>query len=223
MGAWSTYRLSDFLLFSPQTYYRLFELYNQNIRPAQIVSFLLGLVILWLLYRGDRHGRWIAAILAAYWLWIAVAFHWLWYKSINWAAAYFAGLFVIEALLLIWAGIIRDRLRFDAVQPLFRRAGTAIFLFALLLQPLIGPLAGRAWTQVQVFGVAPDPTAVGTLGILLVPDHRIHWGLMIMPLLWCIISGATLWAMESPDALLLPVTGGLVLVLAVWKRLCRHR
>ena len=30
MSEWWTYRLSNFLLFSPRTYYRLFELYNSD-------------------------------------------------------------------------------------------------------------------------------------------------------------------------------------------------
>ena len=38
MSEWWTYTLSDFLLFSPRTYYRLFELYNDEIWPAQIAG-----------------------------------------------------------------------------------------------------------------------------------------------------------------------------------------
>ena len=38
MSEWWTYSLSDFLLFSPRTYYRLFELYNVAIWPLQLVS-----------------------------------------------------------------------------------------------------------------------------------------------------------------------------------------
>ena len=46
MSEWWTYRLSNFLLFSPRTYDRLFELYNAAIWPAQAAAFLVGLVIL---------------------------------------------------------------------------------------------------------------------------------------------------------------------------------
>ena len=35
MPEWWTYSLSDFLMFSPRTYYRLFELHNAAIWPAQ--------------------------------------------------------------------------------------------------------------------------------------------------------------------------------------------
>ena len=80
-----------------------------------------------------------------------------------------------------------------------------LFVFALVVQPLIGPLVGRDWKQAEIFGVAPDPTVLATLGILLTMDKRSPWALMVIPLLWCALSGATLWAMGSPDAWVMPV------------------
>ena len=52
MSEWWTYSLSDFLLFSPRTYYRLFELYNLAVWPAQIFTLALGIAIVVLLRRG---------------------------------------------------------------------------------------------------------------------------------------------------------------------------
>ncbi|MEM9591450.1 MAG: DUF6064 family protein, partial [Pseudomonadota bacterium] len=77
---------------------------------------------------------------------------------------------------------------------------------------------GRAWSGVELFGLAPDPTVVGTLGVLLAAD-RIRWELLVIPVLWCAISGATLWIMESPEALLMPLAGLLILLLGVSKSL----
>jgi hypothetical protein len=217
MSEWLTYSLSDLLLFSPRTYYRLFELYNLTLWPAQLAALALGVAILVLVRRGGvREGRAVAAILTACWLWVA----WAWfverYATINWAATYFAAGFAIEALLLVWTGTVRGRLRFRAGPDAIGRLGVGIFLFALVVQPLIGPLVGRAWTQAEVFGMAPDPTAVATLGILLTAAGG-ALGLMIIPLLWCAIGGATLWTMASLDAPLLPAAAALVLILSAWK------
>ncbi len=73
MSEWWTYRLTSFLLFSPRTYYRLLELYNLAIWPAQLAGMAIGLAIVALLIgkRGHRE-RIIAGLLAACWLWIAL-------------------------------------------------------------------------------------------------------------------------------------------------------
>jgi Family of unknown function (DUF6064) len=230
MSEWWTYSLSDFLLFSPRTYYRLFELYNAAIWPLQLVGFALGAAILGLLLRDVAwRGRAIATALAVCWLWVAWAYFLKRYETINWAASYFAVGFAVEALLLIWSGIVRDRLRFPPAPSLTlprlrgregrgSLAGLCILLFALLVHPVVGPLVGRPWPQVELFGVAPDPTVVATLGVL-AAAHRPHWELLVIPLVWCAISGATLWTMQSPDALVMPVVAALALVLAVWKTL----
>ena len=214
MSEWWTYHLSDFLLFSSSTYYRLFEFYNAAIWPAQVVAVGMGLSVLALLRRreGAARGRLVAAILAACWLWIAIAFHASRYATINWAAVYFAWAFGLEAVLLVWVGVIRGGLRLE------RQAGTWIFFFALLVAPFIGPLLGRSWRQVEVFGIAPDPTAVATLGVLLAGRFRLRWLLMIIPLLWCAITGATLLAMKAPDFWIAPLASVVALLLAAWQR-----
>jgi Family of unknown function (DUF6064) len=222
MSEWWTYSLADFLLFSPRTYYRLFELYNLAIWPAQVLALALGVVILALLLRLPAwHGRAIAAILAACWLWVAWAYLVARYDTINWAARYFATGFALQALLLLWSGVVRNRMTMRPRLSVGRRVGLGVFLFALVAQPLIGPLLiGRPWTQAEIFGIAPDPTAVATLGLIVAADRPL-WHLYAVPLLWCAISGATLWTMGSPDALVLPAAAVLAMGLTAWKTLSR--
>jgi Family of unknown function (DUF6064) len=219
MSEWWTYSLSDFLMFSPRTYYRLFELYNAAIWPLQIVGLALGAAILGLLLREVVwRGRAVAAALAVCWLWVAWAYLLERYDTINWAGTYFAVGFAIEALLLAWTGIARDRLRFRPSSDLLGRVGLCIVLFALFIYPLIGPLTGRPWLQVELFSVAPDPTVIATLGVL-VAARRPHWELLVIPIVWCAITGATLWTMQSPDALIAPAVAAVAFVLAGWKAL----
>lgn len=56
--------------------------------------------------------------------------------------------------------------------------------------------------QAEIFGIAPDPTALGTLGLLVLAEGapRTRRALLVAPLLWCLLSGATLLAMGSPEA-----------------------
>jgi Family of unknown function (DUF6064) len=216
MSEWWTYSLSDFLLFSPRTYYRLFELHNRAIWPAQLVALALGAAILGLLrVRAAWQGRVVAVLLAACWAFVAWAFLLERYSTINWAASYFAVAFLLEALLLLWRRGVQG-LSFRPRPDLVGCAGLSIFLFALVLQPLIGPLLGRPWTQVEVFGIAPDPTVIATMGLLLVASGRVAWEFLVIPLSWCAISGATLWAMGSSDAVVPALAASLVLLLAIW-------
>jgi hypothetical protein len=55
-----------------------------------------------------------------------------------------------------------------------------------------------------------------TLGVLLAAE-RTRWKLLVIPLLWCAISSATLWTMQSPDALVMPAVALLAAILAGWK------
>lgn len=214
MSEWWSYTLSDFLMFSPQTYYRLFELYNLAIWPWQLLAIALGLGVLGLWLRGGRwHGRAVAVILAACWLWVAWAYLLVRFDAVNWAARYFAAGFAVEAVLLIWSGLIRDGLRLQRRGWHAANAGgLALFAFALLAWPLVGLLAARPLIQAEIFGVAPDPTAVATLGILL-GAGRMRWELVTIPLVWCVISAATLWTMRSPDFFLPLAAVALVIIM----------
>lgn len=235
MTEWWTYHLSDFLLFSPATYRRLFELYNAVLWPAQPVVVAAGLVLFFgLLRRRPWAPRAAAAALGLAWLWTAWAFHLQRYATINWAATWFAGAFALQGFWLFAASLAAtppvdadgnagadDGGRHAAP----RRVGAALLLCSLVGAPLLTRALDLSWRSVEVFGLTPDATALGTLGCLLLLQGRQagaprgvprwRWLAWPIPLLWCCISGATLWTMHRPDALVLPVAAALALV-AAW-------
>jgi Family of unknown function (DUF6064) len=198
MSEWWTYGLSDFLLFSPRTYYRLIERYNLAFWPAHALTIGLGLGILGMLRRPTQaQSRAIAAVLAALWAWVGWAFVWRRYAGINWAATYFVWLFAVEAVLL-GIGAARGWLRLRPARDAAGRIGIALLVISVTAYPVFAALAGRGWPQAEVFGLVPDPTVIGTLGILLLaePPRRV---LLVAPMLLAAIGGATLWAMGSPE------------------------
>lgn len=212
MRDWLSYRLSDLLLFSPRTYYRMFELYYDAIWPAQLVALAAVVTIAALLWRDDEwRGVAIAALLTVGWIWVAVMFHLRSYASINWAARYFAGLFVAQTVLLVWYGVVRRGLTFQRLGLRRRWLLPALFIAATLLPPLAGRAADRTWSQVELFALTPDATVVATITLLLI-SSRPPRVLMLAPLAWCVIGGATLWALESREAWLLIVVGAVVFV-----------
>lgn len=212
MSEWWSYSLRDLLLFSPRTYTRLFELHNQEWWPLPLATLALGVALLVLAWHGsERAGRWVLALLAACWLWVAWAWHLERYAPINWAAEYFAWAWITQAALL---GTAACRGRFDALSRGQHRFGFALAVCALVLYPLLAPTLGRGWAQTEVFGMAPDPTALLSLGLLLaLPLRRVGW-LLVIPLVWCVTSGMTLWAMASPAFWVAPLA--LVLAIIAW-------
>lgn len=209
MSEWWTYRPSDFLLFAPRTYFRLAESYNLELWPAQVVALAAVLLLVALAWRGSaRAGRFVALGLAAAWAFVAWRFHWTHYATINWAAVHFAVAFAAQAVLLIGAAFL-DGLRYDRRPPAARRyAGLALVVVALALQPLAALMLGRPAAQLEAAGLFPDPTALLTLGLLLIAG-RAHWTLFPIPLLWCLVSATTLWTMKAADAPL-PFLGALL-------------
>ena len=222
MDEWLSYRLSDFLMFSPSTYFRQFELYNADVWPAHILTLALGAACFWLSRQPiAAPARLLPAILAACWLWVAWGYLFTRYATINWAASYLAGAFVLQAALLFLVGTVGKKIEFGepnaplARRPLrrVRQAGMAIFAFAMIVQPLIGIFAGRPWLEAELFGMAPNPTVAATLGLLLAAG-RTRWELFIIPALWCALDGATRLAMEAPDFWVMPMVAILVITLA---------
>lgn len=198
MSQWLTYRPEDFLLFSPRVYWRMFELHNAALWPLHVVTLAAGLVIMLLaLQRPRRYSLWVGLLLAALWACVGWSFLWSRYAAINWAIAYLVPGFALQALLL--AIIAAGGFAFDR-KDITTRLGLLLAGIGLVVYPILPPFFGRPWTAAEVFGIAPDPTAVATLGILLAAKGRLVPLLFPIPLLWLVLSGLTLRTMGDAQA-----------------------
>jgi hypothetical protein len=221
MSEWWTYRLEDFLLFSPRVYWRMFELHNANFWPLHLLALAAGLTIVLLaLRRPRRHGLWVALILAALFAFVGWSFLWSRYAAINWAIAYVAPAFGLQALLLAIGYAARGGLAFDR-QDMAGRLGLLIMAAGLVVYPLLPPLFGRPWASAEVFGIAPDPTAIAALGVLLAASGGLTPLLFPIPLLWLLLSGLTLHAMGDPQAWLPLLAVGTSVVALALRRMAR--
>ena len=196
MPEWSSYTLSDFLMYAPRTYWRMVELYNHNFWPLQLPLLAAGLAAL-LLAQSSVVRAWRISLLglAAAWAWVGWAFLWERYASINWAAQYVAIAFAVQAVLL--AGMaLRPGQPVSGPGTAARGLG-ALLGAAGLLYPLLGLAMGRPWVQAEVLGMTPEPTALFTLGLLLIggqPSTRTGRALVFyIPLLCLLLGAATAW------------------------------
>jgi hypothetical protein len=195
MSEWWTYRLSDFLMFSPATYGRLVEGYNREVWPLHLLTIAAGAMLLWwAAARRPGAVRLAAAVLAPVWLWIGWTFHWQRYAPINWAAEYFAMAFALQAMLLFVVAVIAKGADTGSSGPLVRAGGLALAAIGMFVYPFLALVAGRPWSQAEVFGVMPGPTAAGTLGLLLVSGGRQGKWLAVIPALAILVELATRWA-----------------------------
>jgi hypothetical protein len=208
------------LPFTHDAFIDVFRVYNTAIWPTQVVAYLLGATVLLLLLRPmPRAGRAVAAILGLMWLWTGVAYHALHFSAINRAAYVFAALLIVQGLLLAWAaaaGRLAFRLRGGARGGL----GLGMIIYAMLLYPAIGALAGQSYPAVPVFGVAPCPLVIFTFGVLLLADP-LPLRLLIVPLLWSLVGGSAAFLLQVPQDWALLLSGVLVGTALLLDR--RHR
>lgn len=194
MSEWATYSLTDLLMFSKRTYFRLFATYNNDIWPMQLLAAAIGIAVVAAVLRGGaRPAKFAACLLGLCWLWVGLVFHLRYYATINTAGAYFAAAFVVQGMLLLWLGLRGGGLAASTPPGALRGALLLFTLSGLAGYPLLAPATGRPLVQAEVFGVAPDPTAIVTLGALALAGRR--WLLWPIPLLWCATSAATLATM----------------------------
>jgi len=155
MGEWWTYRLSDFLMFSPRTYGRLLEGYNAAYWPAQVVVLALMLAALW------KARRATGVLFALAWAHVGYAFFWSRYAEIFTAAQYLAVACGVQALAMLAAGGTTARGAWWA-------AAVCVIYPAASVSAL-----GRPWTQVEFVGFMPDPTALATIGFALALERPV--------------------------------------------------
>jgi hypothetical protein len=223
MDEWWTYGIADLVLFTPETYFRLFELYHRDWWPMQLACMAMAMVILLCLWlKPAWGGRVIAILLAGSWAWVGWAFLHLRFAPIHWIADWYAAAFFLQALLLFVYGVSRRRVEFEIENPARAGIGVFVLLCALLIMPATAHITGREWVQAELFAMTPDATALATLGLLLLVKMRVAvvW-LVVIPVAWCFVTGATLWVLGAPEAMIPPA--GAILTIALMLMPVRQR
>ncbi len=207
-GSWTSYDLSDFLLFSDRVYWRMLASYNEAMWPAQIVLAVGGAALIaGLLRPGRLQSRLSLLGLAAVWVLIAWAFFGETYQTINWAAVYMVPLFLVQAMLLAIAALWPTPPRLALPAGFIGVIALSVLAVAVFAYPFLAWVTGQAWQSGEVFGLSPDPTAVATLAVTACLRGPVRWLLMIAPLLWCVATGLTLYALGTPHFFVAPALG----------------
>jgi hypothetical protein len=195
MSEWASYSLHDLLIFSPESYYRLYVLSNQAFWPFQLVIIAVTVLMFYLAFAGKARAQlFILTGLACFWLLTGWWFVDQFYSQINTIAHWYLLLFMMQAVFILLYAVISGRKTSRSVPASHAMLGlgSGIAGYALLIHPVLGLLAGRPWPGVELFGIAPDPTAMGTIGfVVALGGSRQRFWLAIIPALWIMISGLT--------------------------------
>ncbi len=199
------------LPFTHDQFLDLFGDYNRALWPAVGLLWLATLFGLVQLYRG-RPGasRLLAALLAFHWAWAGLVYHLGFFRRINPAAALFGAAFLLEAVLLLWRGVLRPGFSLTTRATVWSRLGIALIVYAMLY-PGLGLLLWLQVPRFPSFGV-PCPTTILTAGLLLQAPRREARLLGGIPVLWAGIGGSAAFVLGIRADLALPVAGLLLLL-----------
>lgn len=183
------------LPFTTAQFFDVFEKYNTQVWPMQVVLYALALLVVLFAWRHRQaSARSVMAILAGLWLWMGIVYHFMFFAAINPAANVFGTIFVIQGFILLYAGIIQPKLSFRIRMTLTGGTGLVFIAYALLIYPLIGMVFGHMFPRAPIFGL-PCPTTIFTFGVLLFANERVPWYLFVIPLLWSLVGFSAAWTL----------------------------
>jgi hypothetical protein len=173
------------LPFTVEQFLGVFSRYNQAIWPLQVVAYLLGVAAVALVWRRTPTAdRLVAAVLTVFWFVTGWLYHITYFSEINPIAVGFGALFLLQAVLFLWFGVVRGRLSFAPTSIVAAAVGWAMVAYAMVVYPLLGLVFGHVYPESPVFGVAPCPTVIFTFGLLVWAGARLRRWMLIVPLAW---------------------------------------
>jgi hypothetical protein len=174
-------------LFPLELFLRVFEKYNLDIWPMQVVAYIIGIVSLFFVIKRTEYSNRInAAILSFLWLWIGIVFFLLYFAPVFSLHYVFGGLFIIQGILFL-ANVFKPRVSFGCKRDVYSLVGILFIAYAMIGYPVVGYLLGHGHSA--PFGVTPCPTTVFTFGLLLLIDKKVPKLFLVIPLLWALIGG----------------------------------
>ncbi len=203
------------LPFTIEQFLQVFGNYNLTVWPMQIFLYVLGVVVVILAIRpSNGSNKIISAILSFFWLWMGIVYHLIFFTRINNAAYIFGLIYILQSFLFLFTGVFNSYLSFR-LKPDFRGITGIIFvLYALVIYPILGTIAGHQYPNTPIFGL-PCPTTIFTFGLLLWTTQRFPKHLLIIPFLWSIIgfSAALSLTIYQDYGLLVAGVFGTILIL----------
>jgi hypothetical protein len=193
--------------FTIEQFLDVFRQYNTAVWPMQVVFVLLALIAIHFSIQSKTYSnKIIVCILAFFWLWMGTIYHLVYFSRINKAAIVFGILFIIQAIIFLYFGLIKNKLSFRLTTGTHGIIGIILIVFSLLIYPLLGYWWGHIYPLSPTFGL-PCPTTIFTFGILLFSGSKISPWVILIPFLWSLIGFSAAFSMGMKEDAGLAVAG----------------
>ena len=192
----------------------VFRRYNEAVWPAQWILLILALTAVVVALRARWLSRAPALILAVLWLWMGVVYHVAFFRVINPAAVVFGAVFMLQAALFVWLAFTKPAIRFTVQWDAAGLLGGLVILFALVIYPSLGWLAGHRYPAAPTFGL-PCPTTLFTLGLLLWVQPPLPRRVLIIPVLWSMVGTVSAFQLGMVEDFSLPLVAIIASVFAL--------
>lgn len=197
--------------FTIEQFLTVFATYNAAIWPFQIAAYGVVVVALWALFvPQSRLVRLAFALMSILWAVTGIGYHLMFFAMINPIAPVFAAFFVLQAVLFLASAARPEDLQLRLGRDFRSIAGLATLSYALAIYPILGIWAGHGLLKGPMFGVAPCPTTIFTIGMLLIARGRWVIWLSIIPILWSMIGLAAAIQLGIPEDMAMPLVGAIL-------------
>ena len=180
-----------------EDFYSTLQAYNEAFLPIMIVTFLLGIFAIYLAFKkSNNSSRMISAVFSFLWIWSGVVFFIIFFGPMEveflgqtMSGVWYLGgaLFVIQGILFLVFGVVRDSLSFRVAGDGNSVFGAILITYAMIIYPTIGFLTGFSYPRYPVFGAAPCPLTIFTLGFLQWTDRKLPLVIAIIPFIWSLM------------------------------------
>src|SRR5687768_7401258 len=120
--------------FSADEFRSVFERYNTDVWPIQILFYILAALTVTMLFTEypNRH-RIINSILAFFWIWMGLVYHIMYFSPVNPAALLFGSRFIIQGLVFTYFGVYKKSLEFQFELNTHNIIGILFLIYGLLI------------------------------------------------------------------------------------------
>ncbi len=173
--------------FTFDEFLEMLERFNTAWWPAHLIMYVLATVAIFFAIRKTRYsGTVVTVILVFFWIWVGLVFNLLYFSKLYPMAYLFVVLFILEGIILAWAGLFRDRMAFRVRADIYGLIGAIMIIYALIGYPLIGYATGREYPHLLLTGMMPCPTAIFTLGMLLWTEKSMPKIVPVIPVIYAL-------------------------------------